>query len=181
MREHAPYLTHTAPVGLQWAILQLAAPGGLSSKDEAARIWNEVSTPTVIAYYGATSGTYSVEIGHLGPRTAAYFGVPDPPGANPGNGIVGHFDDPHWLPRDRAELLRRRILAALDVLLPFFADEARPWTDEANRAAREVRDFFPLAAEPGLWPYYKAEGKEFFAWVEKNAPPAKAPLPWGAP
>jgi len=103
----------------------------------------------------------------------SHFGIPIPP-----DGVVGHFSDPRWPPKERVELLRQRIYSALDVLLPFFADENRPWTEEANTAAREVRDFFPMAAEPGLWPYYNAEGKEFFAWVEKNAPPGRAPLPW---
>lgn len=109
----------------------------------------------------------------MGAQAEKYFGFPSPPG-----GVVGSYDDPGRRSSDRAMLIDERLHAAMDVLLPFFADEARPWTEEVTRAAREVRDFFPLAAEPGLWPYYEAEGKGFFAWVEKNAPPGRARLPW---
>jgi hypothetical protein len=143
---------------------------------QAADMSKEVTVPFSIHYLDPQTGTVASGGMPLNDDGPAYFGIPAPP-----TGVVGRLDDPKWLAADRIDLLRQRIYAALDVLLPFFADENRPWTEEANRAARDVRDFFPLAAEPGLWPYYKAEGKDFFAWVEKNAPPAKAPLPWEGP
>jgi hypothetical protein len=148
--------------------------------DEVRRIRNDVSIPMRVLYLDPLTGN---KVDSTGPGYDLYnrsapehFGIANPPGR-----IVGHFDDPNWLPPDRLAMLRERIFAALDVLLPFFADENRPWTEAANKAAREVRDFFPLAAEPGLWPYYKAEGKEFFAWVDRSAPPGKAALPWDVP
>lgn len=164
--------------GLCIAALQIAFPVPIRvSKEEADRIQNKVSVPGEIVYVDVVTGEKvdSVGMGSLALATA-YFGIPSPP-----DDVVGHFDDPKWLPPDRLALLRARIFAALDVLLPFFADDNRPWTEAANKAAGEVRDFFPLAAEPGLWPYYKAEGKEFFAWVEAKAPAAKTALPWGEP
>lgn len=138
-------------------------------REEFQRQLNEVRVPSLVSYADAITGEQLPTID----GTEKHFGIPDPP-----NRLLGHYDDPTWLPEDRRDQLRARILAGLDVLLPFFADENRPWTEAANKAAEEVRDFFPLAAEPGLWPYYRAEGREFFAWLEKNAPPAKAPLPW---
>ena len=155
------------------------------STPEERRKVNEVRAPGGIAYVDPIDG----ERTYFHPFTQApshspldigspadvekYFGIPAPAG-----GVIGMYDDAHALPKDRVETLRERILSALDVLLPFFTDDTRPWTEQATKAAQEVRDFFPLAAEPGLWPYYRAEGKDFFSWVEKNAPAAKAPLPW---
>lgn len=158
-----------------------------ASEEERRRV-NAIHLPAYIDYRDPSDGArhfFDPRTGQRSPSQvpfgsregeydpARYFGMPTPP-----DGVVGQYDDPAWLPQARADLLRTRIHSALDTLLPFFADESRPWTEEANEAAQEVRDFFPLAAEPGLWPYYKAEGREFFAWVETNAPPAKAALPW---
>ena len=140
---------------------------------EAARMKNEVLVPAFVWYIDAASGEPREQTPYFNERSSSYFGIPDPP-----KKIVGHLDDPSWFAENRVTQLRLRIYAGLDTLLPFFVDESLPWTEEANKAARDVRDFFPLAAEPGLWPYYKAEGKELFAWVEKNAPPGKARLPW---
>jgi len=138
-------------------------------REEFQRQLNEVRVPSLVSYADAITGEQLPTID----GTEKHFGIPDPP-----NRLLGHYDDPTWLPENRRDQLRARILAGLDVLLPFFADENRRCTEAANNAAAEVRDFFPLAAEPGLWPYYRAEGREFFAWLDKNAPPAKAPLPW---
>jgi len=133
---------------------------------------NHVNVPSQLLEVDVVTGEYVADTG-VSLNNNERFGI-----ANPANGVIGHYNDPKWLPKDRLGTLRHRIYSALDLLLPFFADETRSWTAEANKAAQEVRDFFPLAAEPGLWPYYKAEGKEFFAWVEKNAPPGRVPLPW---
>lgn len=135
---------------------------------------NEVGAPTQMLEIDVVTGEYVADTGVNLDRKER-FGIADPP-----MGVVGHYDDPHRPPPDHLKALRFRIYFSMDLLLPLFAEQDRPWTEEANRAAREIRDFFPLAAEPGLWPYYKAEGKEFFAWVEKNAPPEKAVLPWDA-
>jgi hypothetical protein len=164
--------------GMSIAALHIPFPTLIRiSKEEAEKIHNKIEVPCNVVYWDATTGQ-KVDIEYTGndDAVAEHFGL-----RPPADGVVGHFDDPKWLPEKQREELRQRLYAAIDVLLPFFADENRPWTEEANRAARDVRDFFPLAAEPGLWPYYKAEGKDFFAWVEKNAPPAKAPLPWEGP
>lgn len=162
--------------GVCIAVLHIADPtiwpGTPAS--EIPRVKNEISPPENIVYWDARTNDLVARIGTGAPAfREEHFGLRDPDGQ-----VVGHFDDPSWLPKARLDLLQRRIFAGLDVLLPFFADEHLPWTEAANKAAQEVRDFFPLAAEPGLWPYYKAEGREFFAWVEKNAPPGKARLPW---
>lgn len=168
--------------GLCLAAFELSAPPWLPShpRAENERAANEVSIPMRVVYVDARSGEM---VDATGPgydlfnvSAPKHFGIPNPP-----DRIVGHFDDPTWLPKERRQLLRDRILAALDVLLPLFTEQTRPWTEEANKAAQQVRDYCPLVAEPGLWPYYKAEGREFFAWVEKNAPPGNAPLPWEQP
>jgi len=163
-----------------WAIL--LTTGVVSNprrtKQEYEREVNEIWNPAGIMYYDAVGGQFVEENPNHNERLEAYFGVPRPEGAKHFFYVVGRRDDPKWTPTDRRDQLRVRILAGLDVLLPFFADENRPWTGAANKAAEEVRDFFPLAAEPGLWPYYRAEGREFFAWLEKKAPPAQAPPPW---
>lgn len=146
-------------------------------EERARRNRNEVSAPWQVVPLDPVTGEIAGPKFYMNAaRRLERYGLPDPPGW-----IVGHLDDPRWLPPDRVEMLRARIYKALDVLAPFFADEDRAWTEAANVAAQEIRDFFPLAAEPGLWPYYQAEGKEFFTWIEKNAPPAKAPLPWDEP
>ena len=134
---------------------------------------HSVSVPDAVAYFDPRTHVWDGSPGYLNQGRPSHFGIPDPP-----KYFVGRWDDPKWPSKDRRDLLRARIFAAMDVLLPLFDDPSRPWTEQANQAAREVRDFFPVAAEPGLWPYYKAEGREFFTWVEKNAPPAKVPLPW---
>jgi hypothetical protein len=169
--------------GLRLAAFQIYYPWAKADEpaEEGKRERDKVTAPMNVCYGDPATGKLEVRVGidwreEVAGGGRAHFGIPTPP-----DGVVGHFSDPQWLPKDRVELLRRRIYAALDVLLPFFADENRPWTEAANKAAQEVRDFFPLAAEPGLWPYYKAEGKEFFAWVERSAPPGKAALPWNVP
>lgn len=170
------------PAGLRIAVFQIYHPLGYAGEpvDEAVRERDKVTSPLTVLYGDPVTGKkkpeecLELDWDPAAPRGArAHFGLP-----TPADRVIGHFSDPSWPPEDRRKLLNDRIFAGLDILLPFFADENRPWTEEANKAAREVRDFFPLAAEPGLWPYYKAEGREFFAWLEKNAPPEKAPLPW---
>lgn len=170
-----------------WAVARETA-------EAAERKIDLVTPPLLICYGDPVSGRLiervTVDWNEERPgNPKAHFGLPRPtgPGAHIGDTapipVIGHFSDPKWLPKDRVELLRKRIHEDLDVLLPYFADTSRPWTEEASKAAREVRDFFPIASEPGLWPYYRAEGKDFFPWLEKNAPPGKSPLPWdpGAP
>lgn len=168
------------PSGLRWAVLQYGAVvsnPNLTAVDYE-RAWNEIENPCSILYYDAVTAQFIEQNPNFNEHLEAYFGVPRPPGATGCFYVVGHHDDPRAPPKDRWEQLRQRVFMAFDVLLPLFTDPNRPWTDDANKAAREVRDFFPLAAEPGLWPYYEAEGREFFAWVERNAPPGKAALPW---
>jgi hypothetical protein len=150
----------------------VVARAGMTAQ-EAEREQQNVTVPVRVHYLDVSTGKLVDDTHQLNEQRATHFGLPDPPGF-----VVGRLDDPTRPPREHLEKLRQRILAGLDVLLPFFADASLPWTEEANKAAQDVRDFFPVAAEPGLWPYYKAEGREFFAWVEKNAPPARAALPW---
>lgn len=133
---------------------------------EARKVANEVTVPVYVVYVDARTGSKLGDTGYLNEARPAHFGIPDPAGQ-----VVGHWDDPNALPQERIPVLVARIHAALDTLLPLYADENRPWTEEATKAAREVRDLFPLAAEPGLWPYYRAEGRELFDWVEKHAAP----------
>jgi len=174
--------------GLYLAVMLRPAYVIQPSTPEERRKVNEVYAPAFIAYVDPRTGERhffdpvtgvptlsAVEFG-LKAECEKYFGLTIPQG-----GVVGSYGDPTRLLADRIEILRERVLSALDILLPIFADQRRPWTEAANTAARELRDFFPLAAEPGHWPYYKAEGKEFFAWVEKNAPPEKAVMPWETP
>ncbi len=160
--------------GLRMAVLFVRAwtPDPSVSPAKAKEIVASVSIPRLVRHLDPVTGQLDEQSIYL-QSGAERFGIPDPP-----DFIVGRFDDTRWPPPERREALRARIFTALDVLLPLFADQTLPWTEAANKAAQEVRDFFPLAAEPGLWPYYKAEGREFFAWVEKNAPPTKARLPW---
>ncbi len=165
------------PAGLRLASFML---GGVwaklgRSREETLRLENLITPPLSIDYLDPRSGEIVEDGPYLNEKRASYFGIPDP---QTPDGEVGRYDDPSRPPKERLELLRQRIYSALDVLLPLFADENTPWTEQATKAAQEVRDFFPLAAEPGLWPYYKFEGREFFAWVERHAPPAKAPVPW---
>jgi len=159
------------------AALHLRLPVRLpdTPEAEARKAANEVSVPVYVVYVDAKSGAKLESTGFLNADRQAHFGIPDPK-----DEVVGHWDDPQALGQERVNALRARILAAFDVLLPLFADQDRPFPEDAYKAAREVRDFFPLAAEPGLWPYYKAEGRDFFAWVERHAPPAKTRLPWEA-
>jgi len=98
--------------------------------------------------------------------------------ANPPDGVVGCDDDPTLPPREGRLVVLARVYVAMNVLIPFFADETRELSSEAVNAARDVRDYFPFACEPGLWPYYKALGQTFFAWAERIAVREKAPLPW---
>ena len=144
-----------------------------TTPEERARAHQEVQVPQQVHYLDPSTAVIVEDTRYLNERRAAHFGIPDPIGQ-----VLGRFDDPHWPAKDRVTALRHRIYAGLDVLLPLFADEHLPWTEEANMAAREVRDFFPIAAEPGLWPYYRAEGRELFGWLERNAPPGKARMPW---
>lgn len=164
-----------SPAGLRLALLLIGDVTARAGRtpEEAARESQSVTVPWSVHYLDAITGELAGQTLELNEDRARHFGLPDPAGY-----VVGHLDDPNRLPEARVEKLRQRVLVGLDTLLPLFADEHLPWTDDANKAARDVRDFFPLAAEPGLWPYYRAEGKEFFAWLEKNAPPGKARLPW---
>ncbi|MFO0592174.1 MAG: hypothetical protein U0441_31815 [Polyangiaceae bacterium] len=176
---------------VQLAYFQLAGRWASvdETKEEAIREDDKVTPPVVISYgnpfTGERADTFYPDWRDEHPgNPKSHFGLPTPKSVDkpqrdyPTAPVIGHFSDPKWLPKDRLEILRKRIYEGLDTLLPFYADEHRPWTEDANKAAREVRDFFPIASEPGLWPYYRAEGKDFFAWLEKNAPPGKAALPW---
>lgn len=163
------------PGGLRLALFSITMPvANLNlSPEERALEANAVPVPDTVDEFDPVTLELVRTGGWLNQGRAQRFGIPDPAGQR-----VGRWDDPHWPPVEHRKLLRERIYAALDVLVPLFADESRTWTFEATTAAAEVRDFFPLAAEPGLWPYYRAEGKEFFTWVEKNAPPQRVPSPW---
>lgn len=141
--------------------------------EQSRIIARQVSVPVMIDYFDAVTLEQEGSTGRLNQRTEAHFGIPSPAGE-----VAGMWDDPTWPSEEKRQNLRTRIYAALDVLLPIFADDNLPWTEEANKAAQVVRDYYPVAAEPGLWRYYEAEGREFFAWVAKRAPAAKAPMPW---
>lgn len=163
------------------AALHIASPTRFPNTPEevARRQANEISTPLYVVYWSPRSGQKLWVEPEMGPGFDRDAWLVQHFGQRPGKDhIVGRRDDPGAISKDRAEMLRQRICAALDVLLPLFDDPSLPWTEAANKAAREVRDFFPVAAEPGLWPYYQAEGRELFAWVEENAPPGRAALPW---
>jgi hypothetical protein len=122
---------------------------------------------------------YPIQILEVDVLTAEYAERPFIIPEHHPTGIVGRFDDPNTLPPQRRAMLSARVYAALDRLLPLFATEpSTPWTKEAQEAARDVRDLFPYAAEPGLWPYYEAYGRDFFAWAEQHAPAGAARLPW---
>lgn len=184
--DYGPYQVAELPVpvrrpqGLRVAVFHIYDPlfKPHASKEEETRERDKVTAPMLVCdgdpVFGRRDHCERIDWTDDSPSSArARFGF-----SPPADGVVGHFSDssPWW--QERMVELRPRIYADLDVLLPFFAEPSRPWTAEATRAAQEVRDLFPLASEPGLWPYYKAEGKDFFAWLDTHAPPEKAPLPW---
>jgi hypothetical protein len=152
-----------------------------SDPAEVTKSLNEVRNPTYVLYFGIQKETL-FDPGDMNEKAAEHFQIADPPEAKNGRYVVGHFSDPppDGLSKDQIEILRNRVLTALDVLVPLFlsVDPNMTWPDEANRALQEIRDFFPLVAEPGLWAFYRAEGKEFFLWVAKQAPREQALFPW---
>lgn len=198
--DQGPYLPAELPIPVrrkgtvQLAYFEIYGRWALpkETKEEALRENDKVTPPLLVSYGDPFTGAPidRVQIDWRDERPGnpkAHFGIAasairgEQPRDFPTAPVIGHFSDPKWLPKDRLEILRKRIYEGLDILIHFYADEARTWTEDANKAAREVRDFFPIASEPGLWPYYRAEGKDFFAWLDKNAPPGKATLPWNSP
>lgn len=113
-----------------------------------------------------------------------YFGLSAPPLRKVGREqlhALGRLDEPRQPPEAWRAPMAERIHDAVDLLLPPFADQQQALSGKAATAAGEFRDLFPELCEPGLLPYYKAMAKDFFAWVEKVAPPERMALPWRVP
>jgi len=145
--------------------------------EEKEFIRNGIVIPGQIIFVWPGTGKIQEDVYPVRPE---HFGLPIPSEQTVGRfteSIVGRYDDLRQPPEASREPLRNRIYDALDVLLPLFADDAA-MGPEALKAAQEFRDLFPHACEPGLLPYYKVVGKDFFAWIEEKAPPGKTPLPW---
>lgn len=92
------------------------------------------------------------------------FGQPHQPGE-----IIGGWGV-NELPNTPDEITQmwKNLIAALDVLLPVYVEDRRI-TDEVRQAARTFLRLFDIVGEKAFRPYYRALGKDFFAWLDRIA------------
>lgn len=92
------------------------------------------------------------------------FGQPHQPGE-----IIGGWGVDE-LPNTPDEITQmwRDLIAALDVLIPVYLENRR-LNDEVRQAAKRYLYLFDIVGEKALRPYYRALGKDFFAWLKQIA------------
>ncbi len=95
----------------------------------------------------------------------ADFGLHDPE-----NQFLGKYALPQGITQQDFHEDQTRLLLAYDALLPRFAINDTNPSPDTKRAAVEFKALFKLVAEQVLQPYYRAAGKQFFAWLDQVSP-----------
>jgi hypothetical protein len=80
-------------------------------------------------------------------------------------GSIGVVAMPPGQTAEEFRALEQRLLDRYDALLPHYVADHRRVSAETLARAREFVELFEQVAEKPLQPYYRAVGKDFFAWL----------------
>lgn len=83
------------------------------------------------------------------------------------NELVGTFAIPDGMTVDEFSQKLDRLFEIYDELLPAFVQNEITPSDDIKKATDEFQQLFGIVSEPPMLPYYRAAGKEFFAWVDR--------------
>lgn len=124
------------------------------------RVGLYLSPPKYLARFDARTG----QLEEFRAVTAEDFGMGGDAGA--GDGLL---QMPEGMTREDYLSRQARLYEAYDVLLPAFAARETDVPPAVRKAANEFRTLFPSVSEASLKPCYRAEGRDFFSWLDQIA------------